>query len=143
MRPLVATLCVFALAALGCGGKSDREEYVEKYRPLNDRLIEVSQQISGTLGSGEPIGNKLNIQIAQLETINRNIEALDEPEELRDEAMELTGRVGDSVATLRRIASAVHDGKQKEATAATVRLATQAQAVNTARDRLNRAAGID
>jgi hypothetical protein len=143
MRARALLLCIAALAAAGCG-ENEKERYVDEYKPLNDRLIAVSQQISASLAGSEgneTVGVRLDLQIAQLETVNRNIENLDTPEELRDESSALTRRIRDSVATLKEISTAIQDGKPEKASSATVELASRAQAVNAAQKNLSRATG--
>ena len=144
MRAATLLLCLVALIGGGCGGgdENETEEYVKRYRPLNEKLIEISQKISATLSggqSGQPLGLEFDLQIAQLETVNRNIANLDTPEELRDESRTLTARISRTVAKLKQISTAVREGRQEEAASATVELAARAQAVNRAQDQLARA----
>jgi hypothetical protein len=146
LRPMALLLCAIALVGGGCGdGDEEKDEYVKKFKPLNERLVAVSQQISESLAGAEGIetlGVKFDLQIVQLETVNRNIENLDTPEDLRDESAALTRSVRASVATLREISTAVREGKQAKAASAAVELASRAQAANRAQERMTRATGL-
>ena len=146
-RSPALTLLLAALALAGCG-QSQKEKYADDFKPLNDRLLLVGEQIGNGLGgAGDQTNAKLASQFAgfasDLEKVNDDIADLDPPKELRDESRALTQRTRTVVRDLRAISQAARAGDRKATTRATLAFGRNAQRLNQAQNRLARATGAD
>jgi methionyl-tRNA synthetase len=133
------------LALTGCG-ESEKEKYVDDYKPLNERLLKVGESLGAGLGNAS---DRTNAQLAEqfkgfasdLEDVNKDIEALDPPAELEGDSKTLTERVDVVVKDAEAISKAAQKGDAKAAAAATMDLAEHSNRVNQAQNKLARATG--
>ncbi len=144
-RRLVLPLLLAALAAAGCGENS-RDKFIDDYKPLNDRLLKVGQDLGTGLQKAEGKSNKaLSEQFAayalRLESVSKDIRRLETPGELEDESEALTSRIDAAVENLKEISGAAANNDAQAAATATVELATNSQALNRAQNRLAKATG--
>jgi hypothetical protein len=145
ITPLV--LLVLALGLSACG-ESEKDKYIDDFKPLNDKLLnlgnELAQAVDGADKKTDAVLAKEFTSLAtRLEAVNRDIAGLDTPAELQDEADALNSRLGATIGDIEDIARAARGNDAEEAAAATVKLATDAQKVNTAQNRLARATGAE
>jgi hypothetical protein len=143
-------LVAVALAAVlvsGCG-KSEKDKYIDDYKPLNDRLLKVGESIgSVTRGAAKQTNQQLAGQFSKnatdLDDLKDDIAALDTPSALKGESAALTRSIDLVVNDLRGIASAARRADKRAAGTATRALAVDAVKVNTAQNKLARATGAD
>lgn len=143
--PLALLIALAAFASPGCG-EDEKDKFVEDYRPLNDRLLQVGKDLGKGLQTAEGKSNKaLSEQFAafalRLDAINKGIRALDTPDDLRDERDVLALRINDTIKNLQDISGAAAEGDPQAAAAATVELGTNSQALNRAQNKLAKATG--
>jgi len=142
---VVAALAAAALVAAGCG-KDDKEKYVEAYDPLNERLLKLGDAVgrapleAGT-ESNARLAHRFNRYADDLDRVNRDIAALDTPDDLMDESKALTRAIGVVIVDLENVATAAREADQRRAGAATLSLTDHTNAVNRAQNRLARATG--
>ena len=147
-RRLALLLCLLVLAPLaaaGCG-QDDKEKFVEDYKPLNDRLLKIGDDLGEGLRSA---GNKSNKRLAEqfagfalrLQAVNKEIRDLDTPDDLKDERVELSARIADLVKSLQDISGAAGTNNVDAAATAMVDLGTTSEALNEAQNKLARATG--
>lgn len=145
-RRLALLLALAALVAVTGCGEDEKEKFIGAYRPLNDRLLKVGEDLGAGLQNA---GGKTNKQLARefaayalrLESINRDIAALDTPSDLRDESEALTTQIEATVKSLKDISGAAGANDPQAAAAATVELGTSSQALNRAQNKLAKATG--
>jgi hypothetical protein len=140
-------LAMLALAAAGCG-ESEKDRYIEDYRPLNQRLLEIGERIGrAPLEAGDESNAKLaqrfNRYGDELDRVNRDIEALDTPDDLVDESKALNRAVGTVIVDLENVATAAREADPRRAAAAASLLTDHANAINRAQNRLAKATGAD
>lgn len=139
-------MAVVALLASGCG-ESEKDEYIEDYRPLNERLLKVGEVVgrapleAGT-ESNANLARRFDRYADDLDRVNRDIAALDTPADLMDESKALTRAIGVVIADLEKIAAA-READERAAAAATLSLTDHSNAVNRAQNRLAKATGAD
>lgn len=144
--PALAAVTV-ALLTAGCG-ESEKDEFIDAYKPLNDRLLKVGEAVgrapleAGT-ESNAKLAQRFNRYADDLDRINREIAALDTPADLVDESKALTRSVVVVIVDLEKIATAAREADQRAAAAATLSLTDHSNAVNRAQNRLARATGAD
>ncbi len=141
----LAALALAAIAIAGCG-EDEKEKFIDDYKPLNDRLLEIGRDLGTGLQNAEGKSNKaLSEQFAgyalRLESVNKDIRALDTPTVLKDESNTLASRIDATVKNLKEISGAAGNNDPQAAAAATVELATNSQALNRAQNRLAKATG--
>ncbi len=146
-RRLVLPLVLAALAAVAAGcGESSKDKFIDDYKPLNDRLLKVGQDLGTGLQKAEGKSNKaLSEQFAayalRLQSVSKDIRRLETPSELEDESDALTSRIDATVENLKEISGAAANNDAQAAATATVELATNSQALNRAQNRLAKATG--
>lgn len=143
--PLLAVLVLAAGAVAGCG-EDEKDKFVDDYRPLNDRLLQVGKDLAKGLGRAEGKSNKaLSLEFARfalrLREINKDLRGLDTPGDLKDESDILALRIDDTIKNLEDISGAAGNNDPQGAAAATVELSTNSQALNRAQNKLARATG--
>ena len=148
MRLRLATpLALLALAAplAGCG-ESEKDKYIDDFKPLNDKLLDVGGELGAAVGGADSqsdaaLAKQFGALATRLDGLNNDIAALDTPSDLEDEAKALNDRIDATVGDLEAIEKAARENNAEDAAAATVQLATDAEAVNTAQNKLARATG--
>ena len=143
----LAALAVAAVSVSGCG-ESDKDKYVDDYKPLNDRLLKVGERIGdGTLRArrqtNERLARDFGGYAADLEDVRKDIARLDTPDDLKDESSALTRSIDDVVDDLRKISGAADEGNPRAAAAATLDLGDHARTVNQVQNKLAKATGAD
>jgi hypothetical protein len=149
-RPVFLVLAALAIAALlvsGCG-KSEKDKYVDDYKPLNDRLLKVGESIgSVTRGAAkqtnEDLADQFSKNATELDDLKDDIAALDTPTDLKDESAALTRSIDLVVKDLKDISTAARESDKQAAGTATRALTVDAVKVNTAQNKLARATGAD
>ncbi len=142
---LPLTLCALAFPLAACG-ESEKDKYVDDFKPLNDDLLAIGRQLAAAVEGAESksdaaLATQFNGIAKDLGDLNDDIEALDTPDDLKGEADALNARIDDTVGDIEDIASAAEDNDAQAAAAATVKLAASARRVNTAQNRLAKATG--
>lgn len=141
------SVVVVTLLASGCG-ESEKDKYIEDYKPLNERLLKVGEAVgrapleAGT-ESNANLARRFNRYADDLDRVNRDIAALDTPADLMEESKALTRTIGVVIADLEKIATAAREADERAAAAATLSLPDHANAVNRAQNRLAKATGAD
>ena len=138
---------VAAIAIAGCG-QSKEDEYADDFKPLNDRLLVLGQQIGTGLDSaGDRTNAKLTSQFGRfasdLKKVNRQIADLDPPKELQDESKALVEHTDVVVKDLEDISAAARSGDRKAATRATIAFGRHSPQLNQAQNGLAKATGAD
>jgi hypothetical protein len=146
MRTRLA-LALALLALAGCG-ESETDKYVDEYSPLNDKLLKVGSDLGTTIEgadskSDRALAKQLSALAARLDGVNKEIAALDTPAELKDEAKTLNKSLEKTTGDVEDFAGAAREHDAEAAAAAAVQLSTDAQAVNTAQNKLARATGAE
>ena len=143
---VVLSLAVLAGVALAGCGDSDKDKFIDDYKPLNDRLLDVGRD----LGKGlQTAGSKSNKQLAEqfagfalrLDAVGKSIRRLETPGDLEDESSALTSRIDATVKNLKEISGAAATGDPQAAAAATVELGTNSSGLNRAQNKLAKATG--
>lgn len=142
---LPVILALLAAAAAGCG-QSAKDKYIGDYKPLNDQLLKVGQELGrGVAGADKKSDAALARQFSgiakDLASVNAKIKDLDTPAELKDESATLAKRIDATVKNVEDISKAAKDGDGQGAAAATVRLSSNASKVNIAQNKLAKATG--
>ena len=143
----IAALAGAALMAAGCG-ESEKDKYVDDYNPLNERLLAIGEEVgrapleAGT-ESNAKLARRFDKYADDLDRVNKDIAALDTPDDLVDESKALTRSIVVVIADLERIATAAREADQRAAAAGTLSLTDHANAVNRAQNRLAKATGAD
>jgi len=150
MRPRLGTLlALLALATpLAACGESEKDKYIDDFKPLNDKLLAVGQDLGTAVdGAGKKsdaaLATEFDALATRLEEVNNDIADLDTPPELEDEASALNTRIEATIGDIEDIAKAARQNDAEEAAAATVQLASDAQKVNAAQNRLAKATGAE
>jgi predicted nucleic acid-binding Zn-ribbon protein len=148
MRPRLATpLLLLALAMpLGACGQSEKDKYIDDFKPLNDKLLDIGGELGAAVGGADnqddaALAKQFGALARRLDAVNKDIADLDTPSDLQDEAKALNGRIDDTVGELEAIEKAARGHNAEDAAAATVQLATDSEAVNKAQNKLARATG--
>lgn len=150
MRVRLATplaLLVLALPLAACG-ESETDKYVDDYKPLNDKLLEVVSDVGrATEGfeskSDAALEKQFTALSARLEDVNKEIAALDTPADLQDEAKALNDKLTAMTGDVEDLANAAGDNDAQAAAAATLQLSTSVEEVNTAQKKLAKATGAE
>ena len=142
---LALPLALLALA--GCG-KSEKDKYIDEFKPLNDKLLDVGRDLGAAVQGADSqsdaaLAKQFGALARRLDGVNREIAGLDTPSDLEDEARELNGRIDDTVRDLKDIEKAARSEEAEDAAAATVQLAADSEEVNAAQNKLARATGAD
>lgn len=149
MRRVTAiTLSVTALVAVaftGCG-ESDKDKYVDDYRPLNDRLLKLGTSLGTAVnGAGNESNSALAGKFAKLSTdfttLRKDITGLETPSDLQDESKALTNALDSTQKDVDAISKAAKEGDPSGARSATMKLASDAQKVSTTQNKLAKATG--
>ncbi len=150
MRSRLATpLALLALAvSLAACGESETDKYVDDYKPLNDKLLEVGSDLGTAIDGVESksdaaLAKQFTALAARLEGVNKEIAALDTPADLQDEAKALNKTLGAATRDVEDIAKAARENDAQSAATATVQLSSDAQDVNTAQNKLAKATGAE
>ncbi len=147
-RPaLLLTLVLVALPAAACG-ESDKDKYIDDYKPLNDQLLDVGQDLSKAIQGAD---TQSDAQLAatfeglakELEGVRDDIADLDTPDDLKEESDALTKRIDSAVGDIEDISKAAQENDAQAAAAATVALGAAAVQVNRAQNALAKATGAD
>ena len=140
-------LIALALPIAACG-ESEKDKYIDDYKPLNDQLLKVGSDL-GTAAEGvesksdAALARQFGALAKRLERVNGDIAALDTPDDLKDEAKALNKVIDTTTGDIEDIAKAARANDAQAAAAATLQLSTDAQEVNTAQNKLARATGAD
>ena len=146
---LVTPLALLALALpLAACGESEKDKYIDDFKPLNDKLLALGRDLGTAVQEAESqddaaLAKQFGALAKRLEGVNTEIADLDTPSDLKGEAKELNGRIDDTVDDLKAIEKAAQKNNAEDAAAATLQLATDAEAVNTAQNKLAKATGAD
>jgi hypothetical protein len=148
-RSAAFVLVVVLAAAGGAGcGESDKDKYIDDYKPLNEDLLNVSEKLSKAVQSAD---SQNDAQLADtfegladdLQKVGDDIADLDTPDDLKNESATLTRRIDAAVDDINDIAKAAADHDAQAAAAATVALGAAGLAVNRAQNALAKATGAD
>lgn len=140
-------LALVAVLAAGCG-ESDKDKYIDDYKPLNNELIEIGQKLNRAVQNAD---TQTDAQLAatferlgdELQQVGDDIADLDTPDDLKDESDRLTRRIDAAVGDINDISKAAATHNEQAAASATVSLGAVAVAINTAQNRLARATGAN
>jgi hypothetical protein len=150
MRLRLATpLALLALAfSLGACGESEKDKYIDDFKPLNDKLLAVGGDLSTALDGVESksdaaLAKQFSALGGRLEDVSKQIAALDTPADLEDESKALTDQLDTTTGDVQDIAKAAREHNAETAAAATVQLSSDAQEVNKAQNKLARATGAN
>jgi hypothetical protein len=147
-RAIATTLSVTALFAMpvaGCG-QSDKDKYIDDYKPLNDKLLKLGTSLGAAVnGASKESNTALSAKFAKLSgqftTLSKDITALDTPSDLKDESKALTDSLDSTQKDVDAISKAAKASDPSAARSATVKLASDAQKVNTNQNKLAKATG--
>ena len=146
---LVTPLALLALAMpLAACGESEKDKYIDDFKPLNDKLLALGQDLGKAVDGADKksdaaLAKEFSALAVQLKDVNKGIADLDTPAELENEALTLNVRLDATITDIENIAKAARQNNAEAAAAATVELATDAQKVNTAQNRLAKATGAE
>jgi hypothetical protein len=143
----LAALALVTVAASGCG-QTEKEKYVDDYKPLNDRLLKVGQEIgtaplAARRQSNVKISQQFDKYASDLDDVRKDIASLDTPDSLKPESKSLTSAIGLAVTDLRDISGAAKRADKRAAAGATLELRDHAEKVNFSQNRLATATGAD
>ncbi len=143
---LALPLLVVAALAGGCGGGTSEEEYKKAYRPINDRLLDIGQDVGTGLETARGKKNKqLSEEFARyalrLQALNTAIRRADTPDEFKDESDRLSVAIDDTVEDLRAISGSAGVGDRQGTAAAVVDFGVSSAELNRAQNALARATG--
>lgn len=146
MRLRLATLFALLALVLTACGQSEKEKYVDAYKPLNDRLLSVGEDLGAALQAAdskrdEAVAAQFAALARRLEVVRKDVAAVETPADLRDESKALNDALTDAIADIEDIAGASRGKDAQRAAAATVELSTAARKVNVAQNRLALATG--
>lgn len=146
MRLRLATLLALPALALGACGQSEKDKFIEDYKPLNDRLLGLGRELGSAVRGAESkndaaLARQFSSLATRLEDANKDIAALDTPADLTDESKALTDTLDATVGDIEDIATAARGKDAQGAAAATVELAADSEDVNAAQNKLARATG--
>lgn len=146
MRLRLATLLALLALVLTACGQSEKEKYVDDYKPLNDRLLSLGQDLGAAIQgaeskSDEALARQFSSLATRLRGVNKDVAALDTPADLRDEARALRDTLNVTIGDIEDIAKAARGKDAQAAAAATVELAADSEDVNAAQNKLARATG--
>jgi hypothetical protein len=144
---LAACLLAACLLAslVGCG-QSEKDKYIDAYKPVNDRLLKVGTDIgtavqSASTASDAGLAKKFDGLASRLETVKKDVDGLDTPADLKDESKALSATLAATTTDLRDISTAAKEKDGQGAATATLQLSKNAQTVNTAQNKLAKATG--
>ena len=145
VTPLALLALVMPLAACG---ESEKDKYIDDFKPLNDKLLDLGRDLGTAVQEADTqedaaLAKQFGALAKRLDVVNEEIADLDTPSDLADEAKQLNGRIDDAVDDLRAIEKAAQENNAQDAAAATVQLATDAEAVNKAQNKLAKATGAE
>ena len=150
MRLRLATpLALLALAVpVAACGEDEKDQYIDDFKPLNDKLLDVGRDLGVAVQGADDqsdaaLAKQFSGLATRLEGVKKEIAALDTPADLKDEAAALDKNLDATVGDLENISEAAGKNNAQGAAAATVQLATDAQRVNTAQNKLAKATGAD
>lgn len=150
MRLRLATpLALLALAVpLAACGESEKDKYIDDFKPLNDKLLGIGQDLGPAVKSAEKksdaaVTKEFGALATRLKEVNKGIADLDTPAELENEALTLNVRLDATIRDIEDIAKAARGNKAEAAAAATLQLSADSQLVNTAQNRLAKATGAE
>ena len=146
MRLRLATFLALLALALAACGQNEKEKYVDDFKPLNDKLLSLGQDLGAAIQgaeskSDEALARQFSSLATRLEGVNEDIAALETPADLRDEAKALRDTLDDAIGDIEDIAKAARGKDAQAAAAATVELAADSEDVNAAQNKLARATG--
>ncbi len=145
-RPLLlACVVVLAVIAGGCG-QSEKDKYIDSYRPLNSRLVKLNDDLARTINGSE---TKTNAELAReftplstrLGALSRDIRKLNTPVDLRQESKALSQTLDTTRTDVDGVARAARRRDARGLAAASVRLPQEANRISAAANRLARATG--
>jgi hypothetical protein len=147
-RAIATTLSVTALFAIpvaGCG-QSDKDKYVDDYKPLNNKLVKLGDDVVSEVNGAS---SKSNTQLAaafstlgkRIAAVRTDIAGLDTPTELKDESKGLTDALSSAQSDVEAISKAAKESDPTAAQAASKKLATDADKVTTNQNKLAKATG--
>jgi hypothetical protein len=153
---LVAALLALGLLA-GCGGDDDngnggddasaqKEAFDEAYGPINDDLLKTGNDVGTTINTAR---GKTNAELAvafralaaRADAIKEKLDALEAPEEYKEDQQALSASVEVVARDLEEISDAARLGQANEARTQTQELVRHSVAVRTARRELARKTG--
>ena len=142
---LALTLVLLASLAGACGG-DDEKEYKDGYKVLNERLLDIGQDVGTGLETAAGKSNKqLSEEFARyalrLQTVNTAIRRLKTPGEFKQESRDLTARIDEAIEDLKAISGATGVGDRQQTAEAVVAFGASSQALNRAQNALARATG--
>lgn len=147
-RRIVITLSVTVLLAVpfaGCG-QSDKDKYINDYKPLNDKLLKLGDDLTSTVnGAGSDSNSQLASKFdgfdARFTSLRKQIIALNTPSDLKAPSKALTESLASTQKDVAAIAKAAKASDPSAARSATVKLAADAQTVNIDQNKLAKATG--
>ena len=147
-RPVIAALSVASLVAVplaGCG-KSDEDKFAGDYKPLNAKLLKLGDELGASVNGAK---GKSNSEVAsdfsrlskKFTTLRTDMEGLDPPDKLKGDSDKLSTALGAVEKDVSSISAAGKSGDARAARQSAQKLATDAQQVNTAQNKLAKATG--
>ena len=151
---MAALLAVGLLA--GCGGDDDngggdeaasqKEEFDEAYKPINDDLLKTGNDVGRTIQTARGKSNaELAVSFralsARADEIKEKVDALEAPEEYREDQQKLSAAVEVVAGDLEEISDAARLGQGNEARKQVQELIRHSVGVRTARRELARKTG--
>ena len=138
-------LILIAILVAACG-ESEKDKYIDDYKPLNEELLNVGEKLSKEVqGADQETDAQLEDTFQglakELERVGDEIADLDTPDDLKEESEALTKRIDAAVAGISAFAKAAGSNAAEAEAAALVALGTAAVAVNRAQNELAKATG--
>jgi len=147
---LACGVVAIAIGIAGCGGGGDDEtdSFSDAYKPVNADLLAFSTDLSRT---AQGASGKSDAQLAReydglatdLEAINRRVENLDPPQDLKDELDAMTRDLDSTVGAIEDIAAAARRNDARAAREATRALLVASAKVNQNQNKLADATGAE
>jgi hypothetical protein len=147
LLPIVAAALLASVGAAGCG-QSEKDKYIEAYKPVNDELIKLGQRLGTAVNSASSENNaqlarKFTALDADFKKTQKRIDDLDTPDDLKDESKALSDAIGTVEGDVAEIAKAAKESDPRAAAAATVRLTRDSNRVNVTQNKLAKATGAE
>lgn len=142
-------LAVLALSApLAACGESEKEKYIDDFRPLNDKLLALGRDLGTAVDGADKksdavLAKEFSGLATRLKDVNKEIADLDTPAELEHEALALNSRLDATIGDLEDISKAARGNNAEAFAGAMVQLSTDSQKVNTAQNKLAKATGAE
>lgn len=142
---LLLVLSCATLALTGCF-QSTKDRYIADYQPLNDRLVKVNDRLVEAINTASTrspgrFASELTPLSGEMTTLSRQINALDTPEDLREESGSLSRRLKRTGAGVGRTAGFARRADSRGLVSSTKELADEVNGVILAARKLADATG--